>query len=411
MQQTVQQGQDLDLPYLEMESDDFAADPIPRIERARAQHPWLARWVLGYVVTDYKAMRDLFAREGEMGQLYDQIVDIMDAKGTRWGDFQKRHMLNQMGPSHKRYRDMLAASFTPRRVNELRPLMRETIRDLLDEWAPKGAFDFEEFASYYPISVMCRMIGADPSVVPGLRTAMEAIGLSTSMDKRWLPAMQEGVERMEAFVVELVAERRANPHAGEDDLLDLLMGYHARGELTELELVEMLIFLFVAGYDTSKNMTTLIMNLLLSRPEMYRKVGEDFDYGRRVVEEALRYHSTTSTQRVLLEDMEYRGVLLEKGSIVWFPMSIAVHDDRYVSAPDTFDPDRKAETKHIAFGLGPHICLGQYLAQALIQEGLHIIAGRLRNPRSPGPRGWRPFPGAWGIRGLPIEFDRAVETA
>jgi len=407
----MQQGRDLDLPYLTMESDDFAADPLPHFERARAQHPWLARWVLGYVVTDYKAMRDLFVREGEMGQLYDQIVEIMDAKGTRWGDFQQRHMLNQMGPSHKRYRDMLAASFTPRRMNELRPLMRETMTALLDEWAPKGSFDFEEFASYYPVSVMCRMIGASPAVVPGLRSAMEAIGLSTSMDKRWLPAMQEGVERMERFVIELVAERRADPHTGQQDLLDLLLSYRERGDLSELELTEMLIFLFVAGYDTSKNMTTLIMNLLIPRPEVYERVARDFDYTKRVLDEALRYHSTTSTQRVLLTDIAYRDVVLEKGSIVWFPMSVAVHDDRYVSDPDRFDPDRKAETAHIAFGLGPHICLGQYLARALIQEGLHLIAQRLVHPRTPGPRGWRPFPGAWGIRGLPVEFETAATTA
>lgn len=407
----MQQGQDLELPYLEMETDDFAADPIPHFERARAQHPWLARWVLGYVVTDYKAMRELFAREGEMGQLYNHIVEIMEAEGTRWGDFQKRHMLNQMGPAHKRYRDMLQASFTPRRMNELRPLMQRTMTELLDEWAPRGSFDFEEFASYYPISVMCRMIGASPSVVPGLRSAMEAIGLSTSMDKRWLPAMQEGVEQMEQFVIDLVAQRRASPHESQEDLLDMLIAIRDRDELTDLELHELLIFLFVAGYDTSKNMTTLAMNLLIPRPEIYERVARDFDYTKRVVEEALRYHSTTSTQRVLLEDMEYQGVVLEKGSIVWFPMSIAVHDDRYVSDPDRFDPDRKAETKHIAFGLGPHICLGQYLAQALIQEGLHLIAQRLANPRTTGARGWRPFPGAWGIRGLPVEFDPVAVAA
>lgn len=401
----MQRGTDLELPYLTMESDEFAADPLPHFARARAEHPWLARWVLGYVVTDCKAMRDLYGREGEMGQLYDQIVEIMDAKGTRWGDFQQRHMLNQMGPAHKRYRDMLQGSFTPRRMNELRPLMRRTMNELLDEWLPRGAFDFEEFASYYPISVMCRMIGASPSVVPGLRTAMEAIGLSTSMDKRWLPAMQEGVERMERFVVELVAERRTNPHEQQGDLLDMLFAIRDRDELTDLELHELLIFLFVAGYDTSKNMTTLAMNLLIPRREMYERVGRDYDYAKRVVEEALRYHSTTSTQRVLLTDMEYRGVTLEKNAIVWFPMSIAVHDERYVSDPDNFDPDRKAETAHIAFGLGPHICLGQHLARALIHEGLHLIAQRMRNPRTTGPQGWRPFPGAWGIRGLPVEFD------
>jgi cytochrome P450 len=407
----MQQGSELELPYLEMESDDFAADPFPHFARARAEHPWLARWTLGYVVTDYKAMRDLFAREGEMGQLYDQIVQIMDAKGTRWGDFQQRHMLNQMGPAHKRYRDMLQSSFTPRRMNEWRPAMRATISDLLDEWAPGGAFDFEEFASYYPISVMCRMIGADPAVVPGLRGAMEAIGLSTSMDRRWLPAMQEGVERMERFVEELVAERRANPHESEEDLLDMLIAHQERGDLSALELTEVLIFLFVAGYDTSKNMTTLIMNLLLSRPEMYERVARDYDYTRRVMEEAMRFHSTTSTQRTLLNDIEYRDVVLEKGAIVWFPMSIAVHDERYVSDPDSFDPERKAETAHIAFGLGPHICLGQYMARALIHEGLHLIAQRLGNPRSPGPQGWRPVPGAWGIRGLPLTFEPRAAAA
>jgi cytochrome P450 len=152
-------------------------------------------------------------------------------------------------------------------------------------------------------------------------------------------------------------------------------------------------------------MTTLVMNLLLSRPEMYERVARDYDYAKRVVDEALRYHSTTSTQRVLLTDMEYRGVVLEKNAIVWFPMSIAVHDERYISDPDRFDPERKPETAHIAFGLGPHICLGQYLARALIHEGIHIIAQRLGNPASPGPKGWRPFPGAWGIRGLPVTFE------
>src|SRR5258706_7661621 len=133
----------------------------------------------------------------------------MTAEGTPWGNFQQRHMLNQTGLPHKRIRDILAPSFTPRQANLHRPLMQQTIRELLDEWAPKGAFDFEEFASFFPITVMCRLIGASPSVIPGLRSAMEAIGLSTSMDKRWLPAMQQGVVTMENFVDGLIADRRA----------------------------------------------------------------------------------------------------------------------------------------------------------------------------------------------------------
>ena len=161
------------LPTLPVESLEFSADSTPFIAAARREHPWLARWTLGYVVTDYKAMRDFFSREDRMRMMYDDIVAIMEAKGTPWGDFQERHMLSMEGATHKRVRDVLAPSFTPRQANAHRPLMQQTIIELLDEWAPKGAFDFEEFASYFPITVMCRLIGASPDVIPGLRSAME----------------------------------------------------------------------------------------------------------------------------------------------------------------------------------------------------------------------------------------------
>jgi cytochrome P450 len=408
----MQRGADLELPYLTMDEDSFAENPFPHFARARAEHPWLARWTLGYVVTDYMAMRDLFAKEGQMRMMYDSIVEIMQAKGTRWGNFQERHMLSMMGEQHKRIRDVLAPAFTPREANRNRGLMQEVIAGLLDQWTPGGSFDFEEFASYFPITVMCRLIGASPDVIPSLRSAMEAIGLSTSMDPRWLPAMQEGVVTMENFVDDLIAERRANPRTGETpDLLDLLMRTNAEGGLTDRELADLLIFLFVAGYDTSKNMLTLTFWELLSRPDIYRRCGDDHDYAQKVVEETFRYHSTTSNQRILNEDIEYRGVILEKNAIVWFPLSVAMRDERYAEESETFDPERARKNRHIGFGLGPHICLGQYIARAQIHEGLHAICGRILNPRSPGPQGYRPFPGTWGIRGLPIDFETPTATA
>jgi cytochrome P450 len=344
--------------------------------------------------------------EAKMGMLYDDIVRLMDAQGTPWGNFQQRHMLSMTGPRHKHIRDVLAPSFTPRRANQHRDLMRRTVAELLDEWVPRGAFDFEEFAGYFPVRVMTRLIGASPSVIPRLRSAMEAIGRSTNMDKRWLPAMQEGVLTMETFVAELIAERRAAPRAGgEPDLLDLLLEVRDRDELTDREFEDLLIFLFVAGYDTSKNMLGLTMNELLKQPEMYRRCGEDYDYARLVVEESFRCHSTISSQRVIKEDMVYRDTVLEKDAIVWFPLSVALHDPRYADDPDRFDPDRVRGPSHIGFGLGPHICLGQYIARFQIHEGMHQITRRIRNPRSAGPKGWRTFPGAWGVEGLPIEFD------
>ncbi len=405
----MQAAAELDLPFLTMDQDEFAADPFPHFAAARAAHPWLARWSLGYVVTDYQAMRDLFSMEGKMRMLYDNIVAIMEAEGTPWGNFQQRHMLSMSGATHKRVRDVLAASFTPRQANLHRPLMQQVIANQLDEWAPRLAFDFEEFASYFPITVMCRLIGADPAVIPGLRSAMEAIGLSTSMDKRWLPAMQEGVITMENFVDDLIADRRAGKRVSEEsDLLDLLLQAQDGGGLSDRELGDVLIFLFVAGYDTSKNMLTLTMRLLLDRPDVYRRCGEDHDFARKVVDESFRYHSTTSSQRILDDDITYRNVVLEKDAIVWFPLSVASHDSRLGERAEEFDPDRESLSPHIGFGLGPHICLGQYIARAQIHEGLHLIAQRLRNPVTTGPQGYRPFPGTWGIRGLPVEFELAA---
>ncbi len=397
---------ELDLPYLTMEDDSFAADPYPHFIEARKKHPWLARWTLGYVVTDYKAIREIFVNDGQMGQLWDNIVKIMGAEGTPWGRFQENHILNQSGASHKRLRDLLAPHFSPRQTNLHRPLMRQVITGLLDEWAPKRAFDFEEFASYFPITVMCTLIGADPAVIPGLRSAMAAIGLSSSMDKSLLPAMQEGVVVMERFVADLVTERRANPRTGgEDDLLDLLVRAADNGSLSERELGDLLIFMFVGGYDTSKNILTLTMNDLVHHPEIYRRCAADYAYTKRVLDESLRIHGTVSTQRILDQDIVYRNVRLEKDAIVWFPVSIATQDENYVKDSARFDPERVQTAPPISFGLGVHMCLGQFIARAQLHEGLHLIAQRLLNPRSPGPTGWRPFPGAWGIRGLPIEFE------
>ena len=77
-----------------------------------------------------------------------------------------------------------------------------------------------------------------------------------------------------------------------------------------------------------------------------------------------------------------------------------------------FDPERES-VRHITFGMGVHICMGQFIARAQLEEGLHQIAQRIRNPRRTGPSAWRPFFGVWGMKGLPIAFDAeaALEPA
>jgi cytochrome P450 len=127
--------------------------------------------------------------------------------------------------------------------------------------------------------------------------------------------------------------------------------------------------------------------------------------------ETMRWHSPGSAMRHVEVDFVFRDVMFTEGSVILMPWSILGRDSTAVADPDVFDPDRPEGSPHLAFGAGPHICLGQFVAKAQIEEGLHLIAQRLRKPRIAGPYEWRPFPGVWGLRGLPIKFEPAPALA
>jgi cytochrome P450 len=399
---------DLDLAHLAMEEPGFAENPWPHFAAARQRHPWLAKSSFGYVVHDYGAIKDLLSMDDKLGTGVDSILEVLGAKGTPWGRFEEESIMSRTGAEHKRLRDLLAPMFTPRNANRHRPLMREVVVRLLDEWAPKGAFDFEEFASNFPITVMCRLIGASPAAIPSLRSSLEALGLAFSMDPKHVPGFQTGLAVVDDFVQQLTAERRQRGPAGEEpDLLDLLLEANGEGGLTDRELYDLLIFLFIAGYDTSKNVLTLIMLVMLDRPEDYRRCAEDLEFCGKVVEETLRYHNPATIPRLTTEEIVYRDVAFPTGTMLFFPVSVAGRDPGAVPEADRFLPERTQDNRHMAFGRGMHMCLGQYIARAQIQEGLHLMAQRITKPRLAGDIGWRPFPGVWGIRGLPIEFEPA----
>lgn len=399
---------DLDLYHLAMEQPWFAEHPQPHFAEARMQHPWLAKSDLGYVVTSYQAVRDLMAHKDRMRWPFDHLVDLMDASGTPWGTFQERHLMGRTGEEHARLRNVLAPSFTPRRANEHRSLMREVISGLLDEWEPKGAFDFEEFASHFPITVMCKLMGISPDIIPALRSSLEAMGLGISMNPDLLSDLNEAFETLDAAAQQVIDEREASWKPGDEaDLLDLLMDAKAKGGMSRRELADLIIFLLVGGFDTSKNMLTLVMYELVDRPDDHARCAEDLDFCAKVVDETMRIHGASNTNRLVTQDIDYRGVHIPAGTVLWFPWGVIGCDPASAEEPDRFDPHKDRKNPHVGFGLGPHICLGKFIARALLSEGVHLIAQRIAQPSSPGPRGWRPFLGVWGIRGLPIEFEPA----
>ncbi len=397
----------LDLPHLAMDHPAFGADPYPLFAQARAQHPFLARTDLGVVITEYQAMRDLFGRDDELRPPYADVVKVLGQEDTPWGDFTQRQMISLPVETHRFLRDTFAAKFTPRNANELRPLMRENISRLLDEWAPRQDIDFEEFAANFPISVMFALVGAPQDGIALLRDDLEAIGLAHSYEAGRFPRIQEGMVRLESYVDTIIADRRANPHAKPEDLLDLLIHTSDDGNVTHQQLADLIVFFFLAGYDTSKNVLTYIMYTLLDYPEIYARCADDHEYCRKVIEEGLRFFNPSTVARFVDKEFTYRDVVFPKDQMLFFPLSISGRDPGTYDAPERFDPDRAIDPKkrQIAFALGKHMCLGQYIARAQLQEALHQIAQRMRHPKLTGEVGHRPFYGAWGLKGLPISFE------
>ncbi|MDG2003059.1 MAG: cytochrome P450 [Novosphingobium sp.] len=398
---------ELSLPTLPVETLEFASNPDPFLEQARAGHPWLAKFSQGYVVHGYDELCELFTDDVNLLPGFGPVIDFYGVRGTMWARFMEEIVIAVGGDTHKRLRSSVIHAFTPRRANREREMMQRVISGMLDEWAPKGAFDFAEFSSYFPVSVMCGLLGVSTEPIPRMRDALENQLKSLTMDQAAKPLFMAGWEVLWDFADTTVNEREASGEFDEDSLLDAIIAAKKEGKLDETEARFLLLTVVVAGYDTSKNQLSVTMNLLLDRPEMYQRCAEDLQFCRAVTEESLRHTAIASPVRTVADDFTYEEFTFSKGDMLVMAPPLANRDASKFLDPGEFDPERDNKDRHVAFGRGEHICLGQFLARNQLQEGLHLITQRLRNPRRTGKAEWRPFLGAWGPRTLPITFDPA----
>jgi cytochrome P450 len=397
----------LDLGFMPIQSQELADDPMPFLEAARRKHPWLARCEAGYIVHAYDAMNDLMRMDDHMESPNHLINMMLGSEGTPWGHFLEKQIFGLSGEEHARVRASVAEAFTPRNVNRFRSLMRKTISDLLDEWAPKGRFDMADFASNFPVTIACALIGAPRDRIQSIREALEALGMAFALDPTKVKGLEDAYLHLFDFVSGLVKEREASGGGEEGDLLNTLIAAKREGQLNDQEICDLLVFLFVAGFDTSKNMLTLIMYTMLEEPEHWARCAEDMAFCSKLVDEQFRFRNVATSFRTVSADVVYRGVKLPKGTFLAFPLPLAGRDPSVFEDPDSFKPERAQEHRHMAFGRGMHMCLGQHLAKAQIDEGTHLIAQRVTKPKLAGKPAWRPFPGAWGLLTLPIEFTPA----
>ncbi len=401
---------EMPLPTLAIEQPAMSANSTPGLEAARREHPWLARSDSGLVVHGYEAARDLMMMDDKMIPSFDMMTTIYGSDGGDWTRFMVEQLANRTGADHSRLRNSVAAAFTPRTANQYREVMRQVVTELLDEWVPRGRFDFAEFASYFPVSVMCRLLGTPNDEIPKVRNSLETQGAVLSLNPALLPDLLSGYEIMWDYADRLMKDREARGPSEESALLDELIAAKAAGHMTETELRDLLMILFVAGYDSSKNMIAMMMYRLLDYPEYWQRCAEDKAFCATMVEELLRDSTIATGFRTVIEDFVYDDILFPKGTLLIMHVVFAGRDPAAYEDPLTIRADRGRTNRHLAFGRGAHMCLGQHLARAQIEEGIHLMAQRIRNPRLTGEVQWRAPIGITGLINLPIEFDAALET-
>ena len=402
---TVPSVTELDLYELPIGEQCFADDPDPHMLAARARHPWLAKSDFGIVVTEYNACIEILMRDAQLETPAAHIVEIMGGEGTNWARFEVECLIALAGADHDRIRAAARAAFSPRAVKSYQLRIQKVVLALLDEWAPMGRFDFEAFASRFPVAVMFGLCGVSRARIPEVKDWLEIVGQSFCLDRRIFPQIRKGFDCLWEFVDGVVKDRKAHPQNGEADLLDALIATESEGKINATELRDLVLFLFVAGYDTSKNQLAHIMNFMLGRQEQWQRCASDRHYCDKVVDEALRHSGVATSYRNVANEVEFRGITLPAGTMLIFPMGIVCRYSGPFENGLQFDPDRPNANRHTAFSRGMHSCLGMFLAKLQIAEGLHLIARRLGNPRRDGELVWRLFPGVWGPKRLPIAFE------
>lgn len=396
---------EIDLPVLVADAGDFAADPARHVEIARQQHPWLAKNQSGgFIVHGFEAARDIIGNDVDTSPYYPGIAQFYNAETTEWGNFMSQMMNAAVGDKHRRLRVSVQSAFTPKSINRHRDLMRQVITDLIDEWVPRGRFDFADLAANYPISVFCGLLGVSSDIVPHIRDALEAQTASVSLKRELREPILEAFDVLWIFADEAVKERE-RLGGGSDSLIDTMLAARAAGTIDDTEMRQNLIMFAAGGYDTSKNMLTLIVYLLLGRPDMWQRCAQDIVYCRKVVNEGLRHSGISTVYRSVVQDFDYQGVRFPKDTMLILMVSMAGRDPTFFDDPTRFDPERPNANQHVAFGRGEHFCIGMHLARAQMEEGLHLIAQRLHNPRLTDTPTWRSYMGVWGLQTLPIEID------
>lgn len=288
-------------------------------------------------------------------------------------------ILNIDPPDHTRLRKLVSKAFTPRTIERLRPRVEVLVDGLLDDAAARGEEPFDLISGLafpLPFAVISELLGMPESQdIAQLREWSHTLTqiLDPILVMLNAEAIFEASDRMTEVVAEVIEWKRSRPG---DDLLTALLRAEDEGDvLSDRELIDNVMLLFLAGHETTVNLIGNGAYALLSNPTELARLVADPSLDATAVDELLRYDSPVQfSRRIVLEPVEIRGQAIEPGEFVMTGLGAANRD------PDKFGPDahelhldRNDAREHVSFGSGVHHCLGAALARL---EG-RLAIGRL----------------------------------
>ncbi|MEV6105266.1 cytochrome P450 [Streptomyces sp. NPDC051940] len=306
-------------------------------------------------------------------------------------------------PDHTRLRRAVAAAFTKRGVERLRERTQDILDELVDGLLRQGPpADFtEQLLVPFPLAVICDVMGVPAADQPRMHEWTYSILSSSQGAAR----SEEAKNAMAAYFTELLRERRGT---GGEDVCGLLGAAVARDELSEEEAVGLALLIQIGGEAVTNNSGNMLY-ILLTHPEHAARLRAEPELRPRAVDELLRYiphRSAVGLSRVATEDVELCGVTIKAGEAVYNSYLAANRDAEVFPDPDTIDFER-SPNPHLAFGHGPHYCIGGLLAKMESESLVSTVLDRFPGLRLTVPPEEVPFRRGALIRGpeaLPVTW-------
>ena len=358
-------------------------DPFPLFAEVRRRgpvhHVTLADGHDAWLIVDFDAARAALNDQRLSKDMHAALAasDAVVAEGLPGPAF-ARHMLVVDPPNHTRLRRLVAAAFSVRRIEGLRPRIEEMVDELLDAMAAKGPDAVVDlvasFAFPLPFTVICELLGVPEPDRARFGAAMTVLLSPTATDEEYQRAKQAS----DVVVAMLEALVEAKQHEPDDALVSgLITARDGNEQLNQQELLSTIFQLIVAGHDTTASLIGNSVVALLRDPEQLARLREDPSKIANAVEEFIRYDAPVphSTFRYAVEPIEIGGVTIPAGAQVIINLASANRDeDRYVE-PENLDIDRQ-DVRHLGFGHGIHFCLGAPLARMEGQIALGSLIQR-----------------------------------